>query len=305
MLGALLGVASAMVFAVSNTFLRRGVLKASSGYVANITIFTGLALFIVITGVTGGLSQLGQYSWRVYALFAIQGIVHFALGRTFAYRSVQLLGVVRSQVPTNLNVVVTIVLALILFRETVTPRMVVGIALCVLGPILLSAREPVQHRSLMTNTDHKKVDRRTLSKGIFFGLGTALFWGGSTILVKLALNEGGTPIFGNLIAYLAASIVISPSVFAGTQSRKEIFSTRKGIFLLALFCGLATSIAHILRYFALEYGSVIVVSLMYQTGPLWVMLLAFIFNRNYESFSRWALLGNGAITVGVVLILLP
>ena len=47
----------------------------------------------------------------------------------------------------------------------------------------------------------------------------------------------------------------------------------------------------------------IVVSLMLRTLPLWVLLFAFIFNREYESFSRWVLFGNGLLMVGTILII--
>lgn len=303
MLGALLGLASAAIFAISNTLTRRGVLRATSGYVANISIFAGCAFFLLVNAVTGDLFKLGRYSWLVFVLFAIQGIIHFAFGRTWAYRCFQLIGAVRAQVVTSLNVVVSIVLALIIFREKVTPLVILGIALCMCGVFLLSAKESVRKAGPGAVPDYKKVDRRTLTKGIFFGLGTALFWGASTILVKLALNHGGIPLVGNFIAYTAATLAISPAVFSNAPARKELLSTRGRLFLLALFSGLTTGIAHTFRYFALDYGSVIVVSLMFQTSPLWTMLLAFTFNRKFESFSRWALLGNGTVLAGVLLVL--
>ena len=70
-----------------------------------------------------------------------------------------------------------------------------------------------------------------------------------------------------------------------------------------IFSGLTTSIAQLLRYLAFGYGSVIVVSLMLRTLPLWVLLFAFVFNRQYESFSRWVLLGNGLLVIGTILVI--
>jgi len=40
-----------------------------------------------------------------------------------------------------------------------------------------------------------------------------------------------------------------------------------------------------------------------RTSPLGVLLLAFIFNRQYESFSRWVLLSNALLVVGTILVL--
>jgi len=73
---------------------------------------------------------------------------------------------------------------------------------------------------------------------------------------------------------------------------------------IALFSGLTSNIAQLSRYIALGLGSAIVISLMLRTMPLWVLCFAFIFNREYESFSRWVLLGNGLLMSGTILILL-
>ena len=73
---------------------------------------------------------------------------------------------------------------------------------------------------------------------------------------------------------------------------------------MALWSGLTSNIAQLMRYLALEFGSAIIISLMLRTIPLWVLFFAFIFNREYESFSRFVLLGNAFIVVGTVLILM-
>lgn len=59
-----------------------------------------------------------------------------------------------------------------------------------------------------------------------------------------------------------------------------------------------------LKDVSFSYGSVIVVSLMLRTLPLWVLLFAFIFNREYESFSRRVLFGNGLLMVGTILVII-
>ena len=73
---------------------------------------------------------------------------------------------------------------------------------------------------------------------------------------------------------------------------------------MALFSGLTVNLGQFLRYIAFGFGSVIVVSMMLRTIPLWVLFFAFIFIRKYESFSRWVLIGNALIMVGAVLVLL-
>jgi uncharacterized membrane protein len=139
---------------------------------------------------------------------------------------------------------------------------------------------------------------------MLYGLGAAIFWGGSTIFIKFGLEKGGTPVVGSLIAYLAASIAISPSLL-NRKNRTEILNAERKSLQIALMSGLATNIAQWLRYVALGYASVIIVTFLIRTISLWILLLSFIFNREYESFSRWVLLGNALLMVGTILILIP
>ncbi|MDI7260916.1 MAG: DMT family transporter [Thermodesulfobacteriota bacterium] len=290
----------------SSIIIRRGMLRASSHYVSTITIFTGPIFFLIIAGVTGDIFKIRQYPWQAYVFLALSGISHFALGRTWAYRSIQLIGSNRSNIVTGLSPVVTIVLAMILFKETITSIMGIGILCTLTGPLLILLEErgvliEVQQR---TNPYGKEIDSATLYRGILYGIGGAVFWGSSAIFIKLGLENGGSPITGSLIAYVSASIAICPSALLNKERREEIINADKKSLKISLLSGLTTNIAQLTRYLALGFGSVIVISLMQRTVPLWVLLFAFVFNRKLESFSRGVLLGNALIIIGTVLILI-
>ena len=307
MLGSLLGLFSAVTFGVNSIITRRGMLRASSNYIATITVFTGPIFFLVISSITGDLFELRQIPSQAFTFLALSGISQFALGRTWAYRSIQLIGANRSNIVTSLNPIVTIVLAMIILKEEVTLTMGIGILCTLSGPLLILLKEQViqSQGPLRANPDGREVDRPTFTKGIFYGIGSAIFRGGSLVLIKLGLEHGGSPIAGNLIAYLAASIVIIPSLLFHKDHREELFHGGEKSFKMALLSGLTTNIAQLMMFLALGFGSAIVVSLLLRTYPIWVLLFSFIFNREYESFSRWVLSGNGLIMTGTILILLP
>ena len=306
MLGSILGLLSAAAFGVNSIFTRRGVLIASSSYIANLSIFTGPPFFLLTAIVIGDLFEIGKFSLRAYGFLALSGIVHFALGRTWGYRCVQLIGATRSNIMTNLNPIVTISLAMIVLRETTKPLMVLGALLSLSGPLIIILKEHAKAGGVQSklNPPKHELDRRTLYKGVFYGVGAAIFWGSSSILIKLGLENGGSPIVGSLIAYLTASIIISPSSLIKKEKRKEMFKRDKKSLQLALLAGLTTNIAQLFRYLALAYGSAIVVSLMGRTSTLWTLVLSFIFNREYESFSRWVFLGNATLMAGTILVLI-
>src|SRR4030042_1281234 len=131
MLGAILGLISAVAFGANSIITRRGMLRVSSNYVATLTVFTGPIFFLIVGGMTGDLFKLRQMPLQAYVYLALSGITHFALGRTWGYRSIQLIGSNRSNIVSSLNPVVTIILAMIILKETITLIMGIGI-LCTL-----------------------------------------------------------------------------------------------------------------------------------------------------------------------------
>ena len=96
MLGVLISFGFAMTYGANQIIARRGVLRASAGYVAYISIFSGPFFFLAVTAATGDLFKLGNFPLASYGLFAMSGVIHFAFGRTFGYKSLLLIGATRS-----------------------------------------------------------------------------------------------------------------------------------------------------------------------------------------------------------------
>ena len=303
MFGAILGLLSAAGFGVTNVITRRAMLRVSANYIATLTVFTGPIFFLAAAVLTGEIWKLLHFPWQAHAFLALSGIVHFALGRSWGYRSIRLIGATRSNIVTSLNPIVTVLLAILILGETVSFTMLIGILCTLMSPLVLLKETVSSGGALSRAGEHGKgLDRRTLYKGIFYGIGAALFWGSSAILIKLGLENGGTPVAGTFIAYSSASLVIAPSSFLNREHREEILGGDKTSIKDALYSGLTSNIAQLLRYMALGFGSAIVVSLMLRTMPLWSLLLSFLFMREYESFSRWVLWGNALLVVGAILV---
>lgn len=304
MIEAILGLGSAAAFSASNVISRRGLLHASPSFIANVSICSGPIFFLIVTLLTGDLFKLAGYSWKVYTFFALSGIIHFALGRTYSFKSTQLLGSTRSNTITGLNVIVTVILAGVILGEAITPRVVLGILLSLAGPILITVKgwAAKTGAQVKASPQGQSVQRRTLYVGMLYGLGGGIFWGVSPLFAKLGIENGGAPLAGTLIAYAAASLVVGPWVL-NAETRRGITGPDKKALQLALMSGLSSNTAQMLRYLALGYGSLIVVSMMGRTTPIWTLLLAFAFNRKYESFSRWVLLGNVLLLAGTVIVL--
>ncbi len=304
MIGAILGTAYAAFFGANNVIVRRGMQKVSSNYMATLTVFSGPIFFFFLVLATGELFKIPGFNWKATLFFAASGVVHFAIGRTSGYRATQILGATRSGALSGLNAIVSVILAVAILKETLSPLAILGILFSLSGPgiIAWSEERAMRTRKVRANPQ-MALDRKTFYKGVFFGLGAALFWGSSALFIKLGLDNGGSSVAGSFIAYCAASVVVSFSLL-NKKTRDEIFTFNKPALKLAGLSGMTTNLAQMMRYLALNYGSVITVSLVSRTMPMWTLLFSFIFNRKIETFNRWVLIGNAMLVVGTILVIL-
>src|SRR4030042_4055270 len=102
MLGAILGLLSAAGFGVNTVITRRAMLRVSANYIATLTVFTGPLFFFGVAALTGEIWKLWHFPWQAHAFLALSGIVHFAFGPGWGYRSLRLIGAARSNNITTL-----------------------------------------------------------------------------------------------------------------------------------------------------------------------------------------------------------
>ena len=305
MLGAIFSLAFAASMSVNSIVVRKGVMRVSVNYITTLSVLSGPIFFFLLALLAGEVFQIASFNWKVNLFFAIAGIIHFALGRTFGYRSTQLLGANRSTTIVGMYAVVSVILAIIVLGEKLTPFTITGAILSTMGPLIIVFKEGQSSRSAEAkiNPNVNSLDKKTLYLGVLFGLGAAVLWGSSPIFIKLAMDNGGTAIAGNFISYSAASVIVCFSLF-NKKDRQEILRRDWPSLKIAIMSSLAANIAQLARYLALNYGSVIVVSIVSRTIPVWTIALSYIFNRKLESFSRWVFLGNGLLILGTILVML-
>ncbi len=305
MLGAIFSLVFASSMSVNSIVVRRGVMRVSVNYITTLSVLSGPIFFFLLALFAGEVFQIASFSWKVTLFFALAGIIHFALGRNFGYKSTQLLGANRSTAIVGMYAVVSVILAIIFLGEKLTLFTMAGVILSTMGPLIIVLKEGQVSRSAEAkiNPNVNSLDKKTLYLGVLLGLGAAVLWGSSPIFIKLAMDNGGTAIAGNFISYSAASLVVCASLF-NKKDRQEILRKDWPSLKIAIMSSLAANIAQLARYLALSYGSVIVVSIVSRTIPVWTIALSYIFNRKLESFSRWVFLGNGLLILGTILVML-
>jgi uncharacterized membrane protein len=144
--------------------------------------------------------------------------------------------------------------------------------------------------------------RQRLGRGVVFGLSAGFFYGISSVLVKLGLGGGGSPVAGTFISYLGASAILAATLAQG-ERRGSLGSINRSAILWFGLAGFFVAAAQMLRYVALSLSPVSVIAPLSSTTPLLVILFSFLLNRSVESFRPQVILGAMTVVSGIILLL--
>src|SRR5437899_5280325 len=99
-----------------------------------ITVPIGLPISFLLALATGSLAAVAGFSSRALVALSLSGIMHFVWGRYCNYRATRALGTNLVAPIQQINLIFTLLLAIWILGETLTPLRVLGIALVLLGP---------------------------------------------------------------------------------------------------------------------------------------------------------------------------
>jgi len=297
MFGALLALASAASFALTNAFFRRGAFTGSVVLAMVITVPLGALIFFAIAAAAGLLPLLGELSANSLVLFALAGVLHFVCGRYCNFRAIKAAGAVVAGPLVDSGILWTVLAAVFLLGETLTPLAMAGIALIMIVPVLSLRGRRLPQR---TEGGFEPRDR----EGVTFALLASLCFGVSPILVGLALRAAsgiGTGIVGGLVSYGAAALLVLPVLMIGTR-RTAIAAagrTETGWFILS---GIMISLSQMARYMALAVAPVSLVMPLLRMSIVFRLLFAWLINRRVEVLTPHAILTTAVCGIGTVLI---
>lgn len=286
-----------MAFGVNMTLARRGTLLASPSVGVLITVFTAPPFFLLLALAIGDLGRVGQLALSTWVLLAAAGILHFSVGRTFNFYAIRLIGASRAVTLSGTSPLLTMVFAIALFGERVTPGIVAGSFLIVIGAGFMA------RTSANPGGVAGLADRALVRRGVLLGLAAALCWAFTPLLVKGAMRQANLPVLGSLVSYTAAAIVLGSSL-ASAGARDNLRHSSPLAIRWFVAAGLASSVAQLLRYWALAVMPVTIVEPLNRTTPLFTLGLGFLVNRKVESFDRYTVLGAVLVVAGAVTLFL-
>jgi drug/metabolite transporter (DMT)-like permease len=311
-LGGLLAVISAATFAFNNASLRRGVLTGSVAQAMTITVPIGVPLFLVAAIATGSIFTIAGFSRKAITALVAAGLIHFLWGRYCNYRATRAIGANLAAPVQQVNLLISLSLAIIVLHETLTPLKMLGIVLVVLGPYFALRQkteksDKPENKAAAAVGDGKETKieiesahtfKPRYAEGILFALFSATGYGSSPILIRMALEDKGLAVSltGGLIAYSSATIVLGLLLLWPGNLRHALAVNRVSLKWFTL-SGVLVCISQMFIYMAVSIAPVTVVTPISRLSIVFRLYASKLLNPQHEVF-------GGKIVFGTVLSLL-
>jgi drug/metabolite transporter (DMT)-like permease len=310
MLGALLAILSAATFAFNNAAARRGVVTGTVIQAMAITVPVGLICFIPASLLSGATALVPTLPAVSFAAMAGVGLLHFIIGRYCNYRANQAAGANLAAPVIQLQVFVSVVLAVIILGEPCSMLQMLGGLLMLAGALITqqqphkpapAARPAAPAGQPSAAPEHAFLPRRMV--GYIFASLAALFYGTSPILARGALEHTSpiTGMLGGLISYGTATTVMAIGAMS-PAFRANVAALRRENLRWFLYSGVFVAMAQGLFYSALAVAPVMVVMPMMQLSLIFRFGFAKTMNRHHEVFGPLVTLGTALAIAGACLI---
>lgn len=278
-----LAIVAALFFATSSTLVRARVRSAGPLVALALSLAVNV---VVLWAIAFAFFDVTVDLWR-WRYFVAAGALAPVLGRFFNYAGIDALGVNISSPITFANPVVSMAVAIAFLGERIS---VLGLAG---GLIVVAGGSVIASAKGDGTVDFEK-------KYLVLPVLAAVFYGTSHVFRKLGIDLVSSPVVAAAVT-ASTSLVLLTGYFVVRPEKRSFDVGREEALFFAL-AGLATSIAIPVFYLALQVGSVVIVTPLLNTTPLFILAFSFLFFRGGELFTPRVTGGTVAVVVGVTLL---
>lgn len=315
MLGVALALLAAASFALNSATARRGVLTGTVLQGIAVTVPIGIPMFVLGALLFGQMGKLAELNWRAVVFLSLAGIVHFVWGRYFNYRAQFLLGSNLAASIAQMDLFLSLTLAILILGEYLTPLKILGIMLVMAGPAFVvgtrgsadkARKEKAEAHAKATGTEPVKLFEPKYAEGYACIMLASCGYAMSPILTTLGLRElgPGASFAGGIVAYTAATIVAVIWVLAAGQT-SSIMQTTPTAFRWFTIAGLTVGLSHICRFAALSMAPVTIVQPIQRLSKLFVFYFSWLLNRDKEVFDKSLILATVVSVAGAIVLAVP
>jgi drug/metabolite transporter (DMT)-like permease len=226
------------------------------------------------------------------------------IGRYFNYEANRLVGVNISAPVIQLQVVVTMLLAVVLLKEEFTVLQLIGTILMLGGSFGTQLHKPVKSaaETEVVDSARKPQFKPRYLPGILCGLGAAVAYGVAPLLVRAAFESTSVKnvIAGGVIAYAAATIVLLVLVVLLVPFRQSIRAVNRNSATWYAAAAALVAASHGFVYAALAVAPLMVVVPILQLSLIFRIFLSQLLNRQYEVMNAAVIIGSIVAVIGSI-----
>jgi drug/metabolite transporter (DMT)-like permease len=294
-----LSILAAFGFASSAVLARRGmqaIFPLPGVMVSLIVSFTFASVMVLLFA----LSDIGTIPQKAVFWIICLGVINFLGGRSQNFLSANLIGASRSSLFISTQAPFAAIFAITFTGETIDPVVALGTAGVVGGLIFASGRSILEGW---------RADKTYLI-GYLMALGAGASYGATNVMAKQTLQVYDSPLVMTAMSMMVGIIVLSPLVGGSALHSGVIRAGNQGLLksLASLShvaaAGLASGIAVIALYFAVQRADVVVVSPIVSSSPLVTLFLAHVFLSRLEQVTPQLIAGTLLAICGVGLVVL-
>ena len=298
---------SALFAGLTAVLAKIGVRDVDSNLATALRTVVVLAFSWLMVLIAGAWQPLSSIEGRALLFLALSGLATGASWLCY-FRALQLGEVNRVSAVDKSSTVLTMLLALILLGEGLTPAKIAAMALIAVGTgLMLQTGRP--HDSAASGADRQKTSApgrakaaslKTSGRWFLYALGSAVFASLTTILGKVGI-EGVNSTLGTALRTAVVLVMAWGMVFL-TGAQRGIGKISRRTWLFLLLSGIATGASWLCYYHALREGPASAVAPIDKLS----ILVTAAFSRLWlgEKLSARSLGGLGLLTAGTLMTLL-
>lgn len=288
----ILAMISTVCIGVSTVLSKVGIKQADAYVTGAVTNTVLLAAFAGTAFFADAFAQTRDMGWQSWLAVAASGVV-LSISWAFYFLGLKGGSISVFLAIQSLTIILSMVLCRIFIQEVITPWMLAGTALIIIGTLLMMNRDELQ---ALRNKSILHSDQRW----ILFSALSAACASISYVIVK----ADQTPIDTNVTSAFRYMIVVTflwgLLWLKKKNSLKKSFREISPKAWLFIFLGAAASGAgHVLVYKALFLGKAAVVMTIYRMGMVVSIVLSQIFLKEHLRKKEW--MGLGILVLGVIL----
>jgi drug/metabolite transporter (DMT)-like permease len=289
LLGEVYALICAFLWALSSTMVKSQAHKLDVVLLGALRTMPALFIYWGLLFFLGQIDDLGQLSLRSWGFLLGSTVVGLFVGDQLYFHSMKRIGLARALPLSTIYPFFTLILATLFLGEALGWPVVLGAVLIVAGAYLLAFPRGADR------LDRTRGQQRVELGGVAMALVAALCWSGSTVMMRVGLEDVGV-VLANAVRLSALAVMLLGMALRQRSlvQVKDCGMQTLGIVVLSGIVG--TGLGSFTLLSAVKLAGAAKTSILTATAPLFAVPFSLILR---EKVSAWTLLGTVLTMLGV------